>query len=277
MFKTTMPSTTIAFIHGAFVTRHCWDHWVARYEARGYICVAMPFPRRPRPVADPKADLANPDLAALTSTDVVPPLARTIAALPEKPIVIGHSFGGLMTQLMVQRDLAVAAVAIDSVPPQGVLSLAWSFLRSLRPVLDPLVPLGRTYLMSPAHFAYSFANDLLPAEQAAAYEELVVPESRRRARGALTRAARVDFARPRAPLLMIAGERDHIMPASLNRRNCARYRRSPSITAFKEFPGRAHYSILAGRGWEEVADYVLEWAVSVGALAPTPQRSLARR
>jgi pimeloyl-ACP methyl ester carboxylesterase len=271
-----MPSHTIAFVHGAFVNRDCWKGWVLRCAARGYACVPIAYPGRERSVAELR-DAPDPDLAALTLEAVIEHHVRMLRALDEKPLIVGHSTGGLLTQLMLQRDLGSAGVAIDSVPPQGVLSLAWSFLRSLRPVLDPLVPLGRTYLMSPAHFAYSFANDLLPAEQAAAYEELVVPESRRLARGALTRAARVDFARPRAPLLMIAGERDHIMPASLNRRNCARSRRSPSITAFKEFPGRALYSILAGRGWEEVADSVLEWAVSVGALAPTPQRSLARR
>jgi pimeloyl-ACP methyl ester carboxylesterase len=270
MFKTTMPSTTIAFIHGAFVTRHCWDHWVARYEAQGYTCVAIPFPFRDRPVAELKADLDNPDLAALTIKDVVNHLARTIEALPEKPIVIGHSFGGLMTQLMVQRDLAVAAVAIDSVPPQGVITLAGSFIRSLWPAITPFKSARHPYYMSFKHFQYSFANDLPPAQQKAGYDADIVPESRRLARGGLSSAARIDFKRRHAPLLLIAGEKDHIMPASLNRTNYRYYRKSPSVTDFKEFPGRAHYTIINGPGWEEVADYAVNWAVKAQAGRPVP-------
>jgi pimeloyl-ACP methyl ester carboxylesterase len=146
------------------------------------------------------------------------------------------------------------------VPPQGVIPLSWSFFRSTWPVINPLVPASRPYLMSFRHFQYTFVNDLPLAEQRAAYDTYVVPESRRLARGGLSRAARVDFGRPHAPLLLIAGEKDHIMPASLNRQNYRRYAKSPSVTEFKQFPGRAHYSIIGGEGWEEVADYAVEWA-----------------
>jgi pimeloyl-ACP methyl ester carboxylesterase len=254
-------SRTIVFVHGNFVTRHCWDLWVARFRAQGHTCVAVAYPGRDRPVADLRQNPAPPALGALTIEQVVDHHARAIRALGEKPIVIGHSFGGLLTQLLVQRDLAAAAVAIDSVPPQGVLALRWSFYRSTWPVINPFVPASRPYLMSFRHFQYTFVNDLAPAEQRAAYDAHVVPESRRLARGGLSRAARVDFARPHAPLLLIAGEKDNIMPASLNRQNFERYRRSPSVTEFKEFPGRAHYSVLAGPGWEEVADFALAWSL----------------
>ena len=111
------------------------------------------------------------------------------------------------------------------------------------------------------HFQYTFANDLPLEEQRAGYDRDIIPESRRVARGALSGAARVDLPPPHAPLLMIAGDKDHIMPASLNRSNYKRYRKSPSRTEFKEFPGRAHYTIIAGCGWEEVADCALEWAI----------------
>jgi pimeloyl-ACP methyl ester carboxylesterase len=254
---------TIAFIHGNFVSSRCWDAWVARYQSRGYSCVAIPYPGRDKPVDWLRA---NPDgalLGSLTLDQVADHHARVILSLDEKPIVIGHSFGGLITQLMVQRDLAAAAVAIDSVPPQGVLVPRWSFFRSTWPVLNPFVPATRPYLMSFRHWQYTFMNGLPLDEQRMAYDTYVVPESRRLARGGLSSAAHVDFRRRHAPLLLIAGEKDNIMPASLNRQNYKRYAKSPSITEFKEFPGRTHYTVIAGQGWEEVADYALGWATRI--------------
>ena len=252
---------TIAFIHGNFVTRHSWDAWVARFEKRGYTCVPIAYPGRE---GSPASLRKNPDgslMASLSLPRVIEHHVTAIRALNEKPIIIGHSFGGLLTQLMVQRDLAAAAVAIDSVAPMGVLTLEWSFYRGTFPVLNPFRPASNPYMMSFKHFQYAFANDLSLAEQRIAYEKDMVPESRRLARGALSSAARVDFKRRRSPLLLIAGEKDRLMPASLNRANFKRYRKSPSVTEFKEFPGRSHYSIIAGKGWEEVADYALDWAM----------------
>jgi pimeloyl-ACP methyl ester carboxylesterase len=252
---------TIVFIHGNFVTRHCWDAWVTRYEKLGYTCIPIAYPGRD---GSPASLRRNPDsalMASLTLARVIEHHVTAIRALNEKPIVIGHSFGGLLTQLMVQRDLPAAAVAIDSVPPQGVLTLKWSFYRSTFPALNPFLPASNPYMMSFKHFQYAFANELSLAEQRVAYEKDMVPESRRLSRGGLSSAARVDFKRRRSPLLLIAGEKDRIMPAALNRTNFRRYRKSPSVTEFKEFPGRSHYSIIAGKGWEEVADYALDWAM----------------
>ena len=249
----------IVFIHGNFVSKRCWHPWVARFEARGHPCLAIAWPGRDKPVAELKQNPEDPFLRTLTIGEVIDHHVRTIQALPEKPIIIGHSFGGLLTQLMIQRDLGAAGVAIDSVPPQGVLTFRWSFIRSLWPILNPLAG-SRPYYMPFRHFQYTFVNGAPLDEQRAAYELDVVPESRRLSRGALSRAARVDFARPHAPLLLIAGEKDHIMPASLNRTNHKKYGKSSSRTDFREFPGRTHYSVIGGRGWEEVADAALEWA-----------------
>ena len=265
-----MSSKTIVFVHGAFVSKRCWEAWVRRYEAQGYTCIPTAWPGRDKPVAELKATSNDPVLSALTLQDVADHLDRTIRALPEKPVIMGHSFGGLLTQLMLQRGLGAAGVAIDSVPPQGVLTLKWSFVRSLWPVITPFASISQPYYMPFTHFQYTFGNDLSLEEQRAAYDAEIVPESRRLARGGLSSAARVDFKRRRPPLLLIAGEKDHIMPASLNRSNYRRYLKSPSVTDFKEFPGRAHYSVIGGPGWEEVADYALSWAEEAQEMQAKP-------
>jgi len=256
-------TNTIVFVHGSFVSKSCWDLWTARFESRGIRCIAIAYPGRDAPV---KTLRANPDrqlLASLTITEVLDHHERIIHSLDERPIIIGHSFGGLLTQLLVQRGLAEAAVAIDSVPPQGVMPLRFSFYRSIAPLVNPLAG-NRPYMMSFSHFQYAFANGMPLAEQRAAYEKYIVPESRPLARGALMRAGRVDFKKPHAPLLFIGGEIDNLMPASLNRQNYRRYREgSSSLVDYKEFAGLNHFTVIAGSGWERVADYAVHWAKRV--------------
>jgi pimeloyl-ACP methyl ester carboxylesterase len=255
-----MAGRSIVLVHGLFMTRACWAPWVQRYEALGHRCLAIEYPERERPVAELRARHPDAATARVELAQVLERHVEAIRALPQPPIVMGHSFGGLLTQLLLQRGLGACGVAIDSVPPAGLVSWELSFWRSMTPVLGPLLPASRPYLMSPAHFAYTFVNTLPAHEQRREYEAFVVPESRRLARAALSRAARVDYARARPPLLFIAGELDHIIPASLNRANAARYRRSPARTDFRQFPGRTHH-ILGQPGWEEVADFALAWAL----------------
>lgn len=255
-----MPDRTIVLVHGNFVTKRSWDGWVRRFEERGHRCLAIEYPLRDEPVDVLRKKHPDPATGRLTLEEVLEHHLRLIRALPEKPIVIGHSFGGFLTQLLLQRDVAAAGVAIDSVPPAGVPPVQLSALRSLLPVFNPLKPRTEPYLMSFREFQYAFVHTLPPEEQRRAYDREVVPESRVLASGALSPLGRVDFARDRAPLLLIAGSEDHIMPARLNRANYERYRRSPAVTEFKEFSGRAHY-IIAQPGWEEVADFALDWAL----------------
>ena len=254
-----MSTRTIAFVHGNFVTRRSWEKVVPYFEARGYTCVPIAYPLRDESVESLRAKHPDSALARLTLSEVLDHHVRTIRALPEKPIVIGHSFGGLLTQLLTQRDLAAAAVTIDSVPPANVFGTQWSFFRSVWPLINPLKR-NEPYLMPFSHFQYTFVNGMAPAAQREAYDRHVVPESRVLGAGGLSSLARVDFKRAHVPLLMIAGGADHIMPAALNRKNYQRYGASSSVTDFKEFSGRTHYSVIAGPGWEEVADYASAWA-----------------
>jgi pimeloyl-ACP methyl ester carboxylesterase len=255
-----MSTRTVVFIHGNFVNYQSWDNWVERYEARGYKCIAIPYPGRDKTVEELRKAHPDPSVSKLTLAKNIEHHANIIRGLDEPPIIIGHSFGGLLTQLMVNRGLGAAAVAIDSVPPMGVLTTKLSFFRSTFPLLNPLIPPSRPYLMSFRHWQYTFTNGMSLDEQRRAYDKYVVPESKPLARGALWLNGRVNFRKSHAPLLLIAGEKDNIMPAALNRANFNRYKASaPSITDFREFHGRTHFSVIGGEGWEEVADYAINW------------------
>jgi pimeloyl-ACP methyl ester carboxylesterase len=253
-----MTSKTIVFIHGMYMTPLCWEKWVDYFQSRGYRCLAPAWPGRDQPIETLRQSGPNSPLSQLTLSDILDHLTKIIQALNEKPALVGHSMGGLVVQLLLQRDLAAAGVAIDSAPPQGVFTPAWSFLKSNWPHINPFSPQNQPVQMSLERFQYAFVNTLPPAEQRAVYDRYVVPESRRVPAQSLTGVAHIDFSRPHAPLLFIAGSADHIIPAALNRSNYNRYRRSPSVTDFKEFAGRTHF-IIGQANWEEVADSVRQW------------------
>lgn len=255
---------TVALIHGLSVSKHSWDGWVSHYSARGYKVVAIPYLGRDKPLQALRQNYEESILNTITLPQLLDYLMESIRKLDEKPIIMGHSFGGLLTQLLLQRDMGVAGVAIDSAPPPGVLTTKFSFIRSIWSALNPLYSASTPWYMTFEEFQYAWTHTLPLAEQRAAYEEVIVPESRRLYRSALTKDASVDFTKKRAPLLMIAGGKDHILPASLNRTNYERYAKSPSITDFKLYPQHTHYTVVAGKhGWEEVANYAIDWAAQV--------------
>jgi pimeloyl-ACP methyl ester carboxylesterase len=253
-----MKTRDIVFVHGMFMTPLCWENWVDYYQSKGYRCHAPAWPDRDAPISEQRRNHPDPALGRMGLSDVVSCMESAVQALGVKPVLVGHSMGGLVVQLLLQKDLAVAGVAIDPAPPQGVFSTAWSFLKANYPAIDPLKPASQPVRMSFEHFQYAFVNTLPRAEQLAAYDRYVVPESRRVPRQSLTSVAHIDFSRPHAPLLITAGQKDHIIPASLNAANYRRYKDPASITAFKQFPGRDHF-VIGEPGWQEVADFVLSW------------------
>lgn len=262
---TKTATKTIVLVHGNFVNYECWDVWVPYLEERGYTVTRFHYPGRDGSVQELRAAHPDPKVGELTIEQTLDALIALVKSQPEKPLVIGHSFGGMLTQLIVNRDLAVAGIPIDSVPPAGILSFEWSFLRSTFPVTNFLVPSSRPYLMPFSHFQYSFANALPLEAQKTAYEKTITPESLRLSRGGLGSKAKVDFSKPHAPLLFISGEKDHIMPASLNLKTANAYRKGnpASVTDQYTFKGRDHM-IIGEPGWEEVAEYALTWAARQG-------------
>ena len=130
---------TVVFIHGMFMTPLCWEHWRSRFAARGYTTLAPAWPGRDLSVQELNAKHPDPRLGRLSLTDVVEHFESEINKLDQKPILVGHSMGGLIAQILLHRDLAAAAVAVDPAPPAGVFSLEWSFLKANWPMVNPLV------------------------------------------------------------------------------------------------------------------------------------------
>ena len=255
---------TIVFIHGAWVTPLCWEPFAGYFHSKGYNCLTPPWPHKDKPIEELRR---NPPagLAGLGVTEIVDHYERIIKALDEPPILIGHSFGGLFTQMLLDRGLGRAGVAIDSAPPKGVLPLQLTAFRSNLGILLTWRGWERVIYQSFETFQYAFVNELPPDAQKAVYDRYVVPETGRiffQAGLALMdahNAVRVNFRNSaRAPLLLIAGEKDQNVPAAMNRSNYAKYRGSGARTDFKAFPGRCHW-IIAQDGWEQVAGYIADW------------------
>ncbi len=255
-----MKSKTVLFVHGMYMNSLCWEKWVSRFEQKGYTCLAPDWPGRDQPIDVLRKKHPDPQLGQLTLSMVMDHFTNIIKTLDEMPILIGHSMGGLVVQLLLQRIPAVAGIAIDSAPPMGVFTTKWSFLKSNWPHITPFASQGNPIEMTFDRFQYTFVNGLPLAEQKAAFERYVVPESRRVPRESLT--AKVDFKKSHPPLLLIGGLADHIIPASLNQSNYAKYASSPD-TNYKEFVGRTHF-IIGQEGWDEVADYALDWLKDKG-------------
>ncbi|NTX37225.1 alpha/beta hydrolase [Myxococcus sp. CA033] len=261
--STTSPDT-IVLIHGLWMTPRSWEHWVERFKARGYKVLAPAYPGLEVEVEALREDPSP--IEKLTIEETAHHLETVIRGLPRPPILIGHSFGGAMVQILLDRGLGAAGVAIDSVQVKGVLRLPFTTLRATFPILANPANRHRAVPFTHEQFRYAFTNTLTEAQSQAVYERYHVPAPGRFLfDGALANfnphaATKVDFDKEdRAPLLFIAGSEDNIMPASLNKSNARHY--NSGVVAYKEFPGRSHY-ICGQEGWEEVADHALSWALN---------------
>jgi pimeloyl-ACP methyl ester carboxylesterase len=199
----------------------------------------------------------DPRLGTLTFGEVADHLKRVIDALPERPVLVGHSIGGLLVQRLVSDGYARAGVAISSAPPQGVISFSPHFLRANFPHINPLAG-NKPVLMTHERFHYAFCNTLTQHASEEIFDALVVPESRNVPRSTLGRSAKIDFVAQHVPLLFLTGTQDHLTPVAMVRRNAGRYKSGTGQVDYREYDGRSHY-ICGEPGWEEVADAALTW------------------
>jgi non-heme chloroperoxidase len=257
-----MPDT-IVFIHGAWLASNSWDRFAAFFAESGYATLAPEWPRKSGDVADLREAAAG--VAGLGVEEIVDHYAAIIGALAEPPIVIGHSFGGLIAQILLGRGLGRATVAMDPAAPKGVKRVPLSSLRAAAPAIAHPSKRHGVVELEFEQFNYAFTNTWDPADAREAFERYAVPETGRiffedgLANFTLHGPTEVDFDREdRGPLLITVGEHDHTVPPAVAKSNFEKYRHSAATTEFVEFPGRSHL-LMAGEGWEEVAQYIADW------------------
>ena len=251
----------VIFIHGAFMSAESWDPWRQRFEARGYKTVAPAWPFLDHSVDDLQ-HAPDPRFGRLGIAEIVDNYAAVIREQGQPPILVGHSFGGLFVQLLLDRGLGAAGVAIDPAPPKGVLPGA-NAVRASLPVILGWGSWEKVRWMSYKNFQWGWVHTLSEPEQRAAYDQHVIPTSGRLFFQALlaqlTDVTNVNYRNHlRAPLLIIAGELDRTVEARMVLANFRKYARSTAVTEHREFPGRTHW-ICRQPGWEEVADHALDW------------------
>ena len=270
-----MPNPdTVVLIHGLWLTNRDWAPWVAHYEAKGYKVLT---PAYPASTATPRTSAPTRRCSkSLTFAEVVDHMAEVVGALDSPPIIMGHSQGGLTTQVLLDRGLGAAGVAIDSVPPEGVRVNPPSQLKSIWPAVKHPSNRHGTADFTFEQFQYAFLNTLPEDAARRVYEEQYIPGPGPIVFGGVLANLKpghqdtyVNFKNDdRAPLLLIAGGEDHIMPPAVNKSNFKHYKSDVAVTEYKEFEGRSHYT-CGEPGWEEVADYALAWAVEHAA-SPAP-------
>jgi pimeloyl-ACP methyl ester carboxylesterase len=249
-------SGTIVFIHGLFQNPLSWTEWKKYFEEKGYTCHSPAYPYHEGLPSDLRKNIDS-RLGTLTLGQVVESLTEFIDRLPEKPLLIGHSMGGLTVQKLMSLNKGEAGICIDTAPPKGIFTFKWSFLKANLPTIN-LLKGNSVCLPSVKWFQYAFCNTMSMEETSVEYDHFLVPESRNIPRTSTGNDGYIDVKKPHNPLLFIAGEKDHIIPSSLNRNNYKAYTDKNSITEFKEFPGRTHY-ICGQRNWQEVAGFIVSW------------------
>jgi pimeloyl-ACP methyl ester carboxylesterase len=248
---------TVMLIHGAWMNAESWAGWKARYEARGYRVVAPSWPEDERPVAEVKARPSE-GLAAVGVSEILAHYEAEAARVDGPLWLVGHSFGGLFVQLLLDRGVGLAGVAINPAPPKGVHP-TFSALKAALPMLFSLKAVST---MSVADFRWGWAHTQTEAEAQAAYDRFVVPTPRRvyqaGANAPFTSLLALRPAARKQPLLFIAGGEDRTVSASMVRAAFAIQKKSPSVTELHDFPDRTHW-ICGAPGWEEVADDAIGW------------------
>jgi pimeloyl-ACP methyl ester carboxylesterase len=263
---------TIVLLHGFWVTPRSWEHWIDHYQARGFRVLAPAYPGFEVEVEALNADPSP--IEALTVPAIVEHFESVIGELESPPIVMGHSAGGAFTQIVLDHGFGAAGVAINSAPTEGVAVVPLSQIKASFPVLKNPANRHRAVGFTFEQWHYAFTNTFSEEQSRALYERYHVPAS-----GSIFWGSALANIHPghddtyvdyhnddRAPLLFISGDQDHLMPPKIQQSNLKHYK-SDTVTEIKEFEGP--HLLPSKDGWEEVADYALDWALS-HASQPAP-------
>ena len=258
-----MDRIPLMLIHGAWLSARSWEQFAEYFEARGFAVSAPEWPRKHGDVERLRDDAG--ELAGLGLTEIVEHYAGLIGELEEPPVLVGHSFGGLIVELLLDRGLGRAGVALSPAPPKGILILPFSAFKAASPALAHPSTRHGIVPLTLEEFTYAFVNTLSPADAKAAYDRYAVPETGRIlyqagfANFALHPPTEVHFRNgERAPLLIVGATEDHTVPASVARAQVKKYEKSPAQTDYLEFEGRPHL-FMVGDGAREVAEAVDGW------------------
>jgi pimeloyl-ACP methyl ester carboxylesterase len=269
----------VVLIHGLWLNRDSWQTWVERYQAAGHEVLAPGWPGMDASVAELNRDLSPMNDVGVG--EVVDSYEKILDTLDQEPVLMGHSFGGAVVQVLLSRGRGAAGVAIHPAPIKGVLRLPVAALRSASPVLRNPANRHKTVALTPEQWHYSFCNTLSRDESDELYRRFAVPTPGRPLFQAATAnfdphaATKVDYRKPdRAPLLLIGSDKtDHTVPGSIVRETKAHYH--SGLVELKEYPGRPHFT-GGTPGWEAVADYALEWATRVAPAHPAPRSAVPK-
>jgi pimeloyl-ACP methyl ester carboxylesterase len=261
--RTESDRIPLMLIHGAWLSARSWENFTDYFDKRGFAVSTPEWPRKEGDVEELRAE--GDQLEGLGLAEVVDHHEELIRAFDEPPVLIGHSYGGLIVELLLDRGFGRAGVAISPAPPKGILVLPFSTLKAGAPALAHPSKWHGVVTLTLEEFTYGFVNTFSPEEAAAAYERYAVPETGQIfyeagfAHFHFNPPTEVHFKNAdRAPLLIVGAEKDHTVPASLARKQYEKYERSPASTDFLEFEGRPHL-LMAAEGWEEVAAAIDSW------------------
>jgi alpha-beta hydrolase superfamily lysophospholipase len=274
-----MGTNNVVLIHGLWMTPLSLEYWANHYTDRGYSVYAPSWPGMERDVRALRR--APESYADIGFKQIVDHYEKLVIDLKHAPILIGHSFGGLVVQALLDRGLGCCGVAIASAPIKGIWTLPYSTMRVVTPQLLTMHS-HRCAALTPAQFHYAFMNTSSREESFLTYQRYAVPGSDR----VLLQTELANFnpfaetavntrRNNRAPLLLIAGSEDHLIPPRIVKANFHAYRHSTAVTEYKEFPGRTHF-IIGQSGWEEVANFTFRWALGQEVLVEREQRRIAR-
>ena len=256
-----MAKKTIVFIHGLWIHTSAWQSWMDFFNQHGYKTLNPAWPGDSPTVAECRAN--TEPIANRGVTEIADSYSTIISSLSEPPVVIGHSFGGLIAQVILGRGIAAAGIAIDPAPMKGVWQLPFSALKASFPVLGNPFNLKKAVSLTFDQFRYAFTNAVPEEEARQLYDRWTIPAPAR----PLFQAAIATFAgsetkvntanTTRGPLLITGAEDDHIAPPVLGKASLKKYN-SSVVTEFKLFEGRGH-SLVVDHGWREIAEYSLAW------------------
>ena len=263
----------LMFVHGAWLSSQSWDTFAGYFRDKGYDVSAPEWPRKEGDVAQLRE--STDAIEGLGLTEVVDHYEQQIRALDQEPILIGHSFGGLIVELLLDRGLGRAGVAMSPAPPKGILVLPFSSLKAASPALAHPSRWHGVVPLTLEEFTYGFVNTFTPEDAKAAYDKYYVPETGQIfyeagfANFHLHPPTEVHFKNEhRAPLLIVGATEDRTVPASLSKKQYSKYEKSDAQTDYLEFAGRPHLMMVAD-GWEEIAGAIESW------IAGVPERTAA--